>query len=44
MSTSAAAAVLGWGTPLHVLAVIEHMAIDRDGSFDWMMTPGERRD
>jgi cytochrome b561 len=40
----AAASVLGWGTLLHVLAVIKHMAIDRDGSFDRMMTPGERSD
>jgi cytochrome b561 len=35
----AAAWILGWGTLLHVLAVIKHMAVDRDGSFDRMMVP-----
>jgi cytochrome b561 len=37
----AAAWILGWGTLLHVLAVIKHMAVDRDGSFDRMMVPYE---
>ena len=31
--------ILGWGTLLHVLAVIKHMAVDRDGAFDRMMVP-----
>lgn len=35
----AAAWILGWGTLLHVLAVIKHVAVDRDGSFDRMMVP-----
>jgi cytochrome b561 len=35
----AGATVLGWGTLLHVVAVIKHAAIDRDGAFDRMMAP-----
>jgi cytochrome b561 len=35
----AAAWILGWGALLHVLAVVKHMAVDRDGSFDRMMVP-----
>jgi cytochrome b561 len=31
--------ILGWGTLLHLLAVIKHMAVDRDGAFDRMMVP-----
>lgn len=34
-----AASVLGWGTLFHVLAVVKHIAVDRDGSFDRMMMP-----
>jgi cytochrome b561 len=34
-----AASLLGWGTALHVLAVIVHAAIYRDGSFDRMLAP-----
>jgi cytochrome b561 len=40
----AAAWILGWGTLLHVLAVIKHMAVDRDGSFDRMMVPYDDRE
>jgi cytochrome b561 len=35
----AAATVLGWGTLLHLLAVLKHTVIDRDGSFDKIMEP-----
>jgi cytochrome b561 len=38
----AAAMILGWGTLLHVLAAIKHVAIDRDGAFDRMMAPPRR--
>lgn len=34
-----AASILGWGIFFHFLAVIKHIAIDRDGSFDRMMLP-----
>jgi cytochrome b561 len=36
----AAATVLGWGTLIHVTAVLKHTVIDRDGAFDRMMVPG----
>lgn len=39
-----AAKVLGWGTLLHVLAVIVHAAIHRDGAFDRMLAPRSRVD
>ncbi|MDB5456538.1 MAG: cytochrome b561 family protein [Caulobacter sp.] len=38
----AAATVLGWGTLVHILAAIKHIAVDKDGAFDKMMTPLER--
>lgn len=34
-----AASILGWGALLHILAAVKHIAVDRDGSFDRMMTP-----
>lgn len=37
----AAATVLGWGTLLHVSAVIKHVAMDRDGSLDRILLPSE---
>lgn len=37
----AAATVLGWGTLLHVAAVIKHVAVDRDGSLDRILLPAE---
>lgn len=38
----AGATVLGWGTLVHVLAVIKHTVIDADGAFDKIMVPLER--
>jgi cytochrome b561 len=35
----AAATVLGWGTLIHIVAVVWHVAIDRDGAFDRMVAP-----
>jgi cytochrome b561 len=41
----AAATVLGWGTLIHIVAVVKHIAIDRDGAFDRMIAPsGEAED
>lgn len=34
-----ASSILGWGTLLHILAVLKHTAFDRDGSFDRMLMP-----
>jgi cytochrome b561 len=36
-----AASALGWSVLFHFLAVIKHIAIDRDGSFDRMMIPAD---
>jgi cytochrome b561 len=33
------ASVLGWGTLLHITAVIKHTVIDRDGAIDKIMAP-----
>lgn len=41
---SLGATVLGWGTTLHILAVIKHTAVDRDGALDKILVPLEKLD
>ncbi len=39
---AAGAAVLGWGSLVHVMAVIKHTVVDRDGALDKIMVPLEK--
>jgi cytochrome b561 len=38
----AGATVLGWGVLLHILAVIKHTALDKDGALEKILTPLEK--